>query len=292
MPDVELDQRHPPEAAPTAPRAEDEFGLLKRLRFFDEIVSRHRPSNILDVGCGLGNLLTEPVARRHPEIEILGVDDDPATIRGAREVGALPNLSYAEEIPAGQRFEMIWASEVLEHVEDPAGFLIDLRERLTENGRLLVTVPNGYGPFEIGALIETALIVTGGMDRLRSVFAGRDDAGNVDDMGPATLAISPHLNFFAYSSLLELFENAGLGVDLYRPRTFLCGFGFGTIVRRAERVRWNAAIAERLPPQVVSGWMFVLSVRSPATAPSGGHWRRGPVGRVRRWLNERRWLAG
>jgi SAM-dependent methyltransferase len=271
-----------------APAAESAYGLQKRIDFCAEVIAAHRPRFVLDVGCGTGTNLTRPLAERFPEVRFAGVDSDAATIRYARETHVLPNLEFRVEGDPGAsagKADLVIASEVVEHVEDPDAFLAALRGQLAAGGRMIVTMPNGLGPFEAVSMVEVLLRLSGAFDLLRSVkrtIARQNPAA----AGRDTLAISPHLNFFSHRQATDLFARAGLSVEAYRARTFLCGFGFDHLVRAPGIVAWNARIADRLPRSWVSAWMFVVSPAAPQARPA---YSRGPYARWRRRLNERLW---
>ncbi len=97
----------------------------------------------LDLGCGAGDFAAElaragvstvgadvataavaRAARRHPDIEFVVVPLD----------GPLPFDDGA--------FELVWASEVIEHVADTAVWLSEVRRVLHPGGRLLLTTPS------------------------------------------------------------------------------------------------------------------------------------------------------
>lgn len=109
-----------------------------------DLLERAAPGSLLDVGCGEG-VLTERWAARDPSCETVGVDlPDPAlaaqwaarTPRANLRFAAMPaeTLQFADN-----SFELVAATEVLEHVADPWA-------ALAEMGRvaarwLLVSVP-------------------------------------------------------------------------------------------------------------------------------------------------------
>jgi SAM-dependent methyltransferase len=98
---------------------------------------------VLDVGCGGGRFVA---ALRDAGADPVGVElADAALERARRNVpdadlrlvaadGSLP-LDHGE-------VDLVWCSEVLEHVPDTVAFLTEVRRVLRPGGRLLVTVPD------------------------------------------------------------------------------------------------------------------------------------------------------
>jgi ubiquinone/menaquinone biosynthesis C-methylase UbiE len=110
----------------------------------DELFARAAPASVLDVGCGEG-VLTEQWADRIAPGRIVGIDlDDPkltAEWAGRRR----PNLTFApmevERLQfADNEFELVAATEVLEHVTEPERALAEMARVTGES--LLVSVPH------------------------------------------------------------------------------------------------------------------------------------------------------
>ena len=247
------------------------------------------PGRVLDMGCGTGLHLTRPLAEAFPDIRILGVDDDAASLRHAR-LGTCPaNVEFAppESLAATDRFHLVIASEVLEHVEDPQAFMNRLSDLTLPDGRLILTVPNGYGPFEAFSLLEVVLNLTGLQTLLRAIKRGLIGARPPPPgAGPDTLAVSPHVNFFCMRELKRLIEASGCDVLRYQPTTFLCGYGIAPRIWGDGVFACNARIAVGGPAWCARAGMSVLApggVKRPVT------WRPGAWARFRRRLNQRRW---
>ena len=274
--------------------AETPFGQRKRLEFLTAVTEKIRPSRVLDIGCGTGALLTYPLALRFPDVSFVGVDSDPPSIAYAQAHYRLPNLDFRLGLEEAGRheFDLVIASEVLEHVEDPEAFLVALKGHLNDGGHILLTVPNGYGPFELAAFAENIIRILWLFPLMRAsyrVLTGRRPLFPGEDpnaMGHDTLAVTPHINFFSNRELERLFLRSGLGVVDYKSRTFICGFGFSLIVRVFHLIDWNARVADQLPPALASDWMFLLK---PCKARQAPPFRRVLDARLRRLLNEKRW---
>jgi 2-polyprenyl-3-methyl-5-hydroxy-6-metoxy-1,4-benzoquinol methylase len=274
--------------------------MVKRFLFLEETIRILAPKEILDIGCGNGYFLTVPLAARFLGIRFFGVDTDLESIKQARGTNTLTNLefSFPEEIRIGRGFDLIIASEVIEHVEDPDKFLESLKGRLNPGGRIFLSMPNGYGPFEISCFLEaiTYLVIVRPLKRGKQALLSltrreskeqgiNTGSGIVKD----TCALSPHINFFSYKTTNHLIENAGLRIINFRPRTFLCGYLFDRMIRSDRWISWNARVADRLPKCFASDWMFMLEV-NPRSEGGGFGYHRSACGRLRRWVNLHRLL--
>jgi SAM-dependent methyltransferase len=251
--------------------------------FIRDVIRASHPQRVLDIGCGTGAHLTMPLAAAFPETAFLGVDSDEVSIRHASACKTLPNLRFATQAGGEGAFDLIIASEVIEHVDDPEAFLLELRRMLSASGCLVLTLPNGYGPSELSEFLRTLLVVTRMYRAVRAVAAALGVKASPRPAAADTLAVSPHVNFFSYPAITRLIRRAGFAVERYQPRTLFCGFGFDRAMRGRRRlVAWNARVADLMAPAFSSDWMFVLR---PARAAAERAYRRGWYARLRRRLN-------
>ncbi len=121
-----------------------------RLAWIGARVGRRFPDpaavRLLDVGCGAG-LAAEGFARRGYRVR--GIDAAPAPIAAARAHAESAGLAieYSVATPealaaAGERFAVVSALEVIEHVPDPAAFLAALAALLAPGGLLFLSTLN------------------------------------------------------------------------------------------------------------------------------------------------------
>ena len=112
-----------------------------RLAFLLDAVSAG--DRVLDLGCGNGTFTAE-IARAGARA--VGVDIAEAALKQAR--AAHPPLDFRLASIDGSlpledcEFDVVWASEVIEHVADTARWLSEARRVLSPRGRLLLTTPN------------------------------------------------------------------------------------------------------------------------------------------------------
>jgi ubiquinone/menaquinone biosynthesis C-methylase UbiE len=98
---------------------------------------------VLDLGCGAGRFTR---ALREAGADVVGVELAEAALERARRnvTGADLRLAAPDgSLPLGhQEIDLVWCSEVLEHVPDTVAFLTETRRVLRRGGRLLLTVPD------------------------------------------------------------------------------------------------------------------------------------------------------
>ena len=128
-----------------------------RMTFVRETLAAHvRPEasprrpfaglTVLDIGCG-GGLLAEPMTRLGATVT--GVDASTGAIAAAEAHAAQSGLEItyisgaAEDLlDQGRHFDVVVASEVIEHVTDPAAFLAAVAGLLVPGGGVLLTTLN------------------------------------------------------------------------------------------------------------------------------------------------------
>lgn len=102
-------------------------------------LGRYLTGNVLDVGCGIGDLL-----RCRPGTT--GVDINPQTVAFCHGQGLDARLMMPDQLPfAAATFDGVVLDNVLEHLADPFPLLSEIARVLVPGGRLLVGVPGKRG---------------------------------------------------------------------------------------------------------------------------------------------------
>lgn len=109
----------------------------------DELFSRAAPRSVLDVGCGEGVLSARWAQRLDPG-RVVGIDLDDPKLRDEWARRGRANLQFrampAERLGfAEDEFDLVAATEVLEHVPDPGRVLSEMTR--VARRHLLVSVP-------------------------------------------------------------------------------------------------------------------------------------------------------
>jgi SAM-dependent methyltransferase len=129
----DLWDRLPRDLAP--PAYERRLALLR-----DELRPGER---VLDLGCGEGAFTGEIAAAG---ASVVGVEVAEAALRRAR--ARLPEIDFRRAPFEGPlplqdaSVDLVWATEVIEHVADTARWLSEVRRVLVPGGRLLLTTPD------------------------------------------------------------------------------------------------------------------------------------------------------
>ena len=100
------------------------------------------PGRVLDVGCGLGYFLARAQSAGW---EVRGCDTSAPWVELAnRRLGrqAVSLGGPVEALGDDERFDLVTAWDVVEHVHEPADFMRALRRRLAPGGRLFLRTPN------------------------------------------------------------------------------------------------------------------------------------------------------
>jgi 2-polyprenyl-3-methyl-5-hydroxy-6-metoxy-1,4-benzoquinol methylase len=109
--------------------------ILSADHVLDIGVANHDSLDAMERGVWLHGLLKDKAAA------IVGVDILPDEVCRLRKMGYSIVLADVETMQLGQKFDVIVAGEIIEHLSNPGAFLDRAYEHLTTDGRLIVTTP-------------------------------------------------------------------------------------------------------------------------------------------------------
>lgn len=147
-----------------------------------------RGSRVLEVGCSVGHVTEHLVANGN---DVVGIEIDPHAAEEARRFAGSVHVADLDHTPLDELvdgpFDVVVFGDVLEHLREPAAALQAARRLLTDDGHVVVSVPNV-------AHADVRLML----------LAGRweyQEHGLLDDT---------HLRFFTREGLRDLLGRAGL----------------------------------------------------------------------------------
>ncbi|HYW09256.1 MAG TPA: class I SAM-dependent methyltransferase [Longimicrobium sp.] len=120
------------------------FWFEARNRLIAQLVGAHFPSaaSFLEIGCGTGFVLAG-LRRAFPAMSLTGSELFPEGLTHARS--RVPDAQLfqmdARAIPFDAEFEAAGAFDVLEHVDDDARVLAEMRRAVRPGGGIILTVP-------------------------------------------------------------------------------------------------------------------------------------------------------
>lgn len=125
-----------------------------------ELLGRDTPGRLLDVGCGEGFVVAAFAQRgwqaQGIDYSRAGVEVMNPAVADRVEQGDVFAL-LRRRIEAGERHDLVWLGNVLEHVLDPIGLLESLRPLVAPGGLLVATVPNDGNAYHEELLASGAI---------------------------------------------------------------------------------------------------------------------------------------
>jgi SAM-dependent methyltransferase len=129
-------------------------------------VALPRRGRLMDIGCGNGSLLHN-FAERHREWRMTGTEHDRRNEAHLAAIDGFEGLSVCEPWDVPGTFDLISMVHVLEHFAEPFAVLERLRDKLTNEGLLLIEVPDaGQNPFDLTIADHATHFTFGAIKRL------------------------------------------------------------------------------------------------------------------------------
>lgn len=258
---------------------ENVYGHTKKVRLtLKAIAKRHlvRKDNslkILDIGCGNGFAVTQFLG--HMGDDVLAIDFHKPNIDFAKHNFSNKKMHFecldARTLQAeGCIYDVIVLADILEHLDEPDEMLGICQALLADDGRIILTIPNGFGPFEFESYVQKIPLLGPSLVFVFDLAAAALDRwvlkGRWTELAqrePKDLPYnegSPHVQWYTMARMERLISNAGLQVDNRCNLSLFSGpfsnYLFGPFVKACEA---NAWIADKLPHCMVSAWWMEVS---------------------------------
>lgn len=138
---AEMAHRFDPDAYHNHPSHAVRFVEGRRVKVLLKYLAPTEGTQVLEVGCGAGNVLEQVRGAR-----LFGIDLSDEMLEKARaRLGARATLIKADAaaLPFGDAsFSRVYCTEVLEHVLEPRAVMVEIRRVLTRDGVAVVSIPN------------------------------------------------------------------------------------------------------------------------------------------------------
>lgn len=240
-------------------KAED----LKRLNFIHTSILEGIGENgrVLDVGCGNGNI---SLFLGQKGYKVKGIDISPEAIEVANSRRNIDNVTFevqpAEELrDNGERYKAIVCSEVLEHLDEPHKLIDVLYDILEDDGVLVVTVPNGYGPREVIMTKPMQAIYRRGGWLKRALMGTKASLGYSGTTVQSAAEDLTHVQFFSKASLRALAKKGRFHIQRIRNANFIeAVFPYSFLTNRVMALQeLDCKMADSLPIGFTSGFYTV-----------------------------------
>jgi 2-polyprenyl-3-methyl-5-hydroxy-6-metoxy-1,4-benzoquinol methylase len=216
---------------------------------------------VLDVGCGNGIISLHLGQYGH---DVTGIDVSNRTIEKANEINPFVNVKFkvqsAEDLVAsGELFDVIICSEVLEHLQNPAALVKVLNRSLKTDGRLIVTVPNGFGPREVFITKPILSIRSRGNWLWKVILNAKKGLGYSGTTVQSAADNLDHIQFFSRRDLTRLSSDNNFRIIRYGKANFIEDvFPFSFIAKRFRVLqKIDCKIADWLPYACTGGFFTV-----------------------------------
>jgi SAM-dependent methyltransferase len=132
-------------------RQAKKINLSRKARLLNQLAPH---SHILDYGCGTGDFIQYC---QELGFEVRGAEPSVQALTHASPLVIDNIVSPEKELASDTKYDVITMWHVLEHVHNPISVITRLKEKLNNDGRLIIAVPNPasadakhYGPFWAG----------------------------------------------------------------------------------------------------------------------------------------------
>jgi len=182
---------------------------------------------------------------------------DRETISTCNKESQFPNVTLlvadGETLELPQKFDVVIASEVIEHVPHPELLVQTMGKHLVEDGIGIISIPNGYCLWElvVSRFLHRTKLVSWlyKSPRLHKALTGGDSPFYSKNV------FCFHSHFFSFSRLKKLLADGGFQIALVRHSDLgvLPEWSWVRFLKMIE-----CKIADYVPHSLAGGWLLVI----------------------------------
>lgn len=131
-----------------------------KLDYYKRILPYIKDKKVLDVGCTGHDLLSKRVYANEYRLwnhwfiykmakKVVGIDIEEKSVRVMNGVGFNAKVMDAEDISFDEKFDVVFAGELIEHLPNPGLFLKSAQKVLKPNGVIVLSTPNTFSASKI-----------------------------------------------------------------------------------------------------------------------------------------------
>lgn len=106
----------------------------------EEVCRYGNKKNLLEIGCATGNAL-EIFKSFRPQLSVQGIDISSYAIDICKSKGLIATQSKINEFKSDSKFDIIFSSETMEHVDDLSEFIKGVKNNLKDDGAFVFYIP-------------------------------------------------------------------------------------------------------------------------------------------------------
>lgn len=116
--------------------------VRERFKIYKSLLSKYMKmeTKILDIGGYMGDLLM--ILPKGIDYTVVDIDKEALKIARRRGAKIIELDLEREQLPVNEKFDVIVAAEILEHLKDPEKILIQAKKILKRKGVVLISLPN------------------------------------------------------------------------------------------------------------------------------------------------------
>lgn len=231
----------------------------KKLEFIYKTIEKYSQENnkaikrldILEVGCGEGGI-TIPLSSLGCNIRAFDVDERTIAniskhLNNNKKINNIKvSVGDGYTFDDKAKYDIIIASEVFEHVTEPLKLASNIKKRMNANSQIIVTTPNGYGPWEIRNRLFIYPLTRN--NSIRKLF---HKPGYVEGSS------HEHCQFFTKNELMNLFFQLNFKLKAFQKSDSI----FAALPMGRRMGKLDIKIADILPSCLASGWYFSFELK-------------------------------
>lgn len=205
---------------------------------------------VLEIGCGKGDI-SIPLASLGCKVTAFDIDPDPVnelekTAKRVKLDNVTAFVGDATSFPTDVKYDIVVVSEVIAYVGDCKKLLTNISTITKPDSYIVVTQPNGYGPYEFQNRARNFSWLSRVLKRLlgKRIFKGS-------------------YRWYTKRQLEAIFSDYSMRLTCSGKSDYLSSFLVGPLKNSSILAKLDCSIADILPFWAVSGW-YLLFKKAPS----------------------------